>query len=168
MDLLVFRHGIAEDAADAGKSDFDRELTRRGVERTTRAAAGLARVADAPQAILTSPKLRAAQTARIAAEAFDMDTETCDVLAEQDVAAIHDMLRRRREDRLMVVGHEPVLSQLVERLCLAGASSRSGFVEMKKAGGALVTGAIRRDEPPQPVALHWLLPPRVLRALGGA
>jgi len=70
MQLLVFRHGIAEDDS-AGGSDFSRQLTDEGVDRTRRAAAGLRKVAPSPQVILTSPKVRARQTADLAGEAFD-------------------------------------------------------------------------------------------------
>lgn len=165
MELLIVRHGIAEDAERSGKTDDERALTPRGVERTTRAATGLARIADRPETILASPKRRAMQTAGILGEAFDLSPQTCDLLAEEDIPALLTLLRERTEHRLMLVGHEPTLSQLIERLCAGERIATPGFIDMKKAACALVEGPIGRDEPPGPRLLRWLIPPRVLRTL---
>ena len=81
------------------------------------------------------------------------------------LAEIHlRVLRDRTEDRVVLVGHEPTMSALVERLCAPEAPR--AFVELKKAGCALVEAPIRGDEPPGRGRLRWLLPPRVLRSLG--
>jgi len=67
MKLYIFRHGIAEDVGPDGTDD-SRRLTREGVDKTRKAAAGIARLGAKPDVILTSPKVRAAQTADLAAE----------------------------------------------------------------------------------------------------
>lgn len=164
MQLILFRHGIAEDAHN-GIADADRALTPRGIERATLAARGLARLADRPDAILTSPKIRAAQTAAILGDVFDLVPQTVDALAGDSPHAIQRMLRDRSERELLLVGHEPSLSTLIEMLCVGGASA-TGFVELKKAGAALVEAPLHRGEPAGKATLHWLIPPRVLRMLG--
>ncbi len=164
MQLLLFRHGIAEPPEEAD-SDASRALTPRGADRTLLAAHGLARVTDRPQAILTSPKTRALQTAAIAAEVFDMAPEPVDVLADGDPRRVLAMLRRRAEASVMLIGHEPWMSELIETLCMPKAPH--GFLELKKAGAALVDAPIRLDEPPGTGVLRWLIPPRVLRSLAG-
>lgn len=164
MQLLLFRHGIAE-PYDPALPDADRTLTQRGIERTTQAAQGLLRIADRPDAILTSPKIRAVQTAAIVGDALDVNPEICPVLATGSAHDIALMLRGRSEERLMIVGHEPYLSQLIEVLCWEQVEPWRNAVAMKKAGCALLEGPIRRDETPDRVMLQWLLPPRVLRTL---
>lgn len=165
MDLVLFRHGIAEPLAGEVIHDADRALTPRGIERTTLAAHGLARIIDRPEVILTSPKTRAAQTAALVSEAFDLTPEVCPVLASGDPAAVLRMLRDRREGRVLIVGHEPVLSELITLLCLGDDAGAVSFVDFKKAGAALVTGPIRRSDIPGPATLEWLIPPRILRTL---
>lgn len=163
MQLLLFRHGIAEPAAP-GQRDHDRALTREGVERTGQAARGLARIIDPPDAILTSPKKRAVQTAALVGNALNLDPETVEVLSEGPADPIIRMLANRRESSLLLVGHEPWMSELAERLCAPRESV--GFIDLKKAACALVEAPLRTDEGNGRGVLRWLIPPRVLRALG--
>lgn len=162
MRLLVFRHGIAEDHSADG-TDAARALTDQGVERTRAAARGLARIAEAPEVILSSPKVRARQTAREAAAAFGREVEVMDDLADGPPGAVLQALAARAEGSAMIVGHEPMLSELIEQVCTGG--RRLGFVDMRKAGcacldvsfdpGGAVTGT-----------LLWLATPKMLRAAG--
>ena len=158
MRITFFRHGIAEDRG--GKPDAERALTEEGVKKTRRAAKGLAKVADQPDAILTSPKTRAVQTADLVAEAFGAKHATLDALGSADTDAILHALGERGESELLLVGHEPDFSELVERLCFGRAHER---VDLKKAGCAIV-------DCPEGVRdgggeLSALLPPKVLRSL---
>ncbi len=164
MELLIFRHGIAEED-DGAKPDAERRLTPRGVERTRQAARGLAKVYDEPNAILTSPKVRAAQTAEILAEVFKVKPEPFEPLAEADAPAIRRALRQRAEARVALVGHEPALSELIARLC--GYRKGGGPIELKKAGCALLDAPLGADETHGDATLRWLIPARVLRALAG-
>lgn len=166
MQIILFRHGIAQEG-HPGLPDAERALTHRGIERTMMAARGLARVADKPDAILTSPKVRATQTAALLGDVFDMVPQVIDALASERVEAIIEMLEERRENEVLLVGHEPTMSGLVERLCAGeDLGGLGGFVELKKAGAALVEAPVRRDEPGTRGVLHWLMPPRMLRAIG--
>jgi phosphohistidine phosphatase len=161
MQLLLFRHGIAEDHGPDG-TDASRRLTREGIEKTTEAARGLAKIADAPGVILTSPKVRAKQTADIVAEAFGERPETLDALAEEDLDAILRALAKRDEERILVVGHEPTFSRLVEFICTG---QMRGSVEMKKAGCACVELDLQRNGKAAHGKLQWLATPRILRVI---
>ena len=81
-----------------------------------------------------------------------------DVLSDGPPRDIVDMLRRRGEPCILLVGHEPWMSELIELLC-AGPVSH-GFIELKKAACALIDADLSGT-----ATLRWLLPPRVLRAL---
>lgn len=118
MKIYVMRHGPAEDFAASG-SDADRALTPSGRARV-RAVAQLLRTHDeAPQAIVSSPLVRALQTAEIVAAEVGVDrVETSrDLAPGGDMAGFVAALVRDRRKRAMIVGHEPDLSGLVATLC---------------------------------------------------
>jgi phosphohistidine phosphatase len=161
MQLLLFRHGIAEDHGPDG-TDASRRLTKEGIERTAEAARGLAKIADAPGAVLTSPKVRARQTADLVADAFGERAEVLDALADEDFEAILRALAKREEETIVIVGHEPTFSRLVEFVCTGQVR---GSVEMKKAGCACVELELQRSGKVTFGRLHWLATPRMLRAV---
>lgn len=158
---MLFRHGIAEVRGPDG-TDATRRLTDEGVEKTRLAAAGLRRVAERPDVILTSPLVRAAQTAAILGEVFDRDPVVMDELAAGPAARVIGALSDCRESVVMLVGHEPTLGRIVEAICTLDAPPP--FVDMKKAGCACVVverngAAFGRG------ILQWLATPSILRAL---
>jgi len=161
MRLILIRHAIA---VPHGAPDFleeERPLTTRGEKRFRAAAAGLARIVKRPDAVLTSPLLRAKQTAEIAARAWGRLTPI-DVaaLATGDIEALAGLLREHPPTgRLALVGHEPHMSALLARLIGAGRSERLTF---RKGGAALVDLAGSLEDGG---SLLWYLPPRVLRRL---
>lgn len=159
MHLLLLRHGIAEDHSHDG-TDAARRLTEEGVRKTRKAVAGLASIIDPPQAILTSPKRRAHETAQLAAEQFSLPCETVDLLAAEQPRAIADMLRSRNKTSLILVGHEPTLSWLAELLCTG--ECRRGFVRLKKAGCICLDARLDGDG----TQILWSATARMLRALG--
>lgn len=124
MKLYVMRHGSAEDEAPSGR-DADRALTASGRERTRNVARALVGQNEAPLTILSSPLVRALQTAEIVAAVTDHDrrdgsTGVVEVRRElapggDALALTLEMLRAGRK-RVMVVGHEPDLSTLVSSL----------------------------------------------------
>ena len=160
MHIYLFRHGIAMDR-EPGMTDAERPLTDEGLDKTRRAAAGLARIVEPPEMILSSLRRRAEQTAQIAAEVFSASVEPAPALGEPNVRAIVDLLEQRVEDRLMLVGHEPTLSELTELLCFGQVTGR---LILKKAGCVYVnTEGLPR---PGSGALQWLATPKMLRKLG--
>jgi phosphohistidine phosphatase len=159
--LLVFRHGIAEDTAADG-TDASRVLTAEGVSRTRKAARALTRLFDAPEVILTSPKARARQTAEAAAEAFGSPIEVLDELADGPPEPVLRALARRSEETVMIVGHEPMLSELVEHVCTGGRSR--GFVDLRKAGCACLEVTFGPGGDAAEATLLWLATAKMLRA----
>jgi len=159
MEILLFRHGIAEDSSPHG--DGARRLTKEGIEKTNEAARGLARIIDRPEVLFTSPLTRAVQTADILADALDVKPQTMPALASGSADAVLREVRKVEESFIILVGHEPMLGELGAMLC-AGDGAR--FLEVKKAGALLIdTGG--RAPAPGVATLVWMATPAMLRAL---
>lgn len=162
MQLFVFRHGIAEDVAADGTDEY-RALTEEGIEKTRKAAEGLAKISSRPDAILTSPLLRAKQTAAILGQVLQCEPRVMKALAFGPPSAIVRNLRRRRDDSVLLVGHEPTLSRLIE-LLLTG-QEPTDFVQMKKAGCACIETPLPDKGVTGGGKLLWLATPKMLRAM---
>jgi phosphohistidine phosphatase len=151
MELYLFRHGIAEDAKPGGP-DANRALTDEGRKKVAEVAKAARRAGVAPSLIVSSPYVRAVETARIAAEVFEYQGDVVRTEAlvphgkpEKVWAELRDY---REEAAILLAGHEPLLSHLVSYL-LASPALR---VEMKKAAmvridvesfGAMPHGTLR-------------------------
>lgn len=167
MRVILFRHGIAHDRSDpACPVDAERALTEEGRKKSRRAARGLCVLGCRPTRILTSPYLRARQTAEIAAEAFglaaDRITTTDALLPEAAPYAIFHALHAfaGTDGEILCAGHAPHLDRA---LALSITGGRVPVTSLKKAGAALLL----LDELPRPNGeLVWLVPPRVLTELG--
>lgn len=157
MRLYLVRHAAAEPREDWGADDASRPLTAKGARGAARVGEALAAAGVEPAAIVTSPYLRCAQTARILAEALGGPTS-----AEEDerlepgfgpraLAAV--IAEREDEGDLMLVGHEPDMSDVIA--ALAGGAR----VDLKK--GAVARIDISQIEPLAGV-LVWLAPPGLL------
>jgi phosphohistidine phosphatase len=162
VDILILRHGIAEDPADAasaGRSERERTLTEEGIRKTTEVCGGLAALIERIDHIFTSPLVRARQTAQILAEATDC-SDVSDLAALEPAGSLSDVCTALGgQGTVAVVGHEPDLGILCG-LLLTG--DEIGLIELKKAGAVLV----RCDEPGRGGGeLIWALPPRVSQAL---
>jgi phosphohistidine phosphatase len=162
MRLLVVRHAIAVPHGTPGVADNDRPLTPEGEDKFREAAQGLARILDRPDALLTSPWLRARQTAKIAAEAWGgPEPKQTDALASGSFEAQAEVLDEYPEDATVAIfGHEPWVSQLLARLIGTRHDQRLTF---KKGGAALVDLPGRLADGG---SLLWYLPPKLLRKLG--
>ncbi|MCC6466193.1 MAG: histidine phosphatase family protein [Planctomycetes bacterium] len=167
MRLYVFRHGPAgERDAKRWPDDSLRPLSRAGRSRAAAAVRGIrAACKPLPAVILTSPLLRAHQTALLAQSGLRLPPralKNCEALQPgRPVQALLDALAEHGEQPVMIVGHEPDLSRLVAHL----ACGQPGGValELKKAGLCVLDVQWQ----PQPQAtLLALLRPAVLRALG--
>jgi phosphohistidine phosphatase len=159
--LCLVRHAIAEERGQAWPDDRLRPLTREGKERMAGAAMGLSRLL-APEIILTSPLVRARQTAEIVQAVFPgVHVQVCDALAagsHQDLATATAGF----DGDVIAVGHEPSISGALSWFLTA--SDLAASFDVKKGSAHLLgfDGA--------PAAGHgwllWSLPPRVLRDLG--
>lgn len=166
MWVHLLRHGIAIDPTDpACPTDPERFLTEKGRARTELATAGLRRVVEPPTLVLSSPYVRARQTAEIALAAFggEIPIETSDALVPMaDPSKIVEVLRGRSEASILCVGHAPNLD-LVAAL-LAGADDP--VTSLKKAGAASLEIRSGRAAAGNGV-LVGVYPASVLRKLGG-
>jgi phosphohistidine phosphatase len=168
-DLYIVRHGIAVEPGTPGIPDDERPLTPKGEKRMRQIAHGLRMLDLKLDRIITSPLPRARGTAEIIADALGVREllETSNVLqAGTSAATVERWLRERTEDRLMIVGHNPTLSDLLSLLVLG--STQPTICDMKKGGiAALAQEAGAKDL----YELHWIAPPRLIRGLmdgGGA
>ncbi len=160
MQVLLVRHAIAfERDAKRWPDDADRPLSPRGLERGRRAARGLKDLAPRPQAVLTSPAVRARQTAAVLRESALWPAATvCAALAPGTAAEeALSVLRRTRAPCVALVGHEPDLGELMSA-CLG---AREGALALRKMGAALLE--FRGSPRPAAGRLAWLMTPRQLR-----
>jgi phosphohistidine phosphatase len=150
--LWLLRHGEA--VPHESKPDDDRELTPRGERQAIAAGEGLARLGVEFAACYTSPKVRAAQTARLACEALNIEPVEEDSLADgfDREDALELLLRHGADARVLVVGHEPSFSQVVHDFI-------GGRIDFKKGGVAAVRAERASGE------LLVLLRPRELESL---
>jgi phosphohistidine phosphatase len=167
VELLVIRHGVAEEREDfaaTGKDDSLRPLTKEGRWKMERGARALRRALPSLNVIATSPFTRAAQTAKIVAAAYDdVDVERVDALTpEGRPQAFLAWLRGRESDeRVAAVGHEPHLGSLVYWLLTGEAVE--GRIAMKKGGACLLELDPRSRA--RKATLLWALTPSLLRRL---
>ena len=156
MELYFLRPGIATAVAPHGESDAERPLTKEGIAKMRASARGLRRLGLRLDALLSSPLVRAHQTAAIVAQELGLELRLADELAPGcDPERLFALLGEyRAAERVMVVGHEPDFSSLI------GALTGGSRVLMKKGGLGCVS--IERLEQGAGT-LTWLLPPRILR-----
>lgn len=150
-ELLLLRHGQAQDFGADG-TDASRDLTSKGEGQARAAGVALAALGLAPDVVLASPKVRAWRTALLACEALGgAPVEHPAVVGfDRDEA----LLAAGLGDRVLVVGHEPDLSQTI--FDLTGSD-----VRMRKAAVAVIAVAGTRAE------LRALLGPDVLARVRG-
>jgi phosphohistidine phosphatase len=158
MQIYILRHGIAEDEASSGQ-DADRELTSEGRKKLREVLRVAERANVSPSLIVTSPLVRAVQTAEVAVEVLgyrEVLVRTEALTPSSSPEAVWEEIRNHRGvQQLMLVGHEPLLSQLVAYLL--GAPSLA--VEMKKAGLARIDMEGFSSQPRG--VLKWLLVPKL-------
>ena len=144
--IYLLRHGDAEDGE--GKPDEDRELTEKGRRQADAAGRAMAVLGIRPDACLTSPKVRARDTAEIACRHLDLKPEETVDLRGGPFDARE--LAEGRGDALLV-GHEPDMSNELARLA-------GGQLKLKKGGLAATEGRL----------LHLLLRPKELERIAGS
>jgi phosphohistidine phosphatase len=159
MEVYILRHGIAEKVGPDG-SDAKRALTPRGRKQLRKVLRLAHAVAVRPSVILTSPLVRAVQTAEVAAEMLDYQGElvrTPTLLPTTSPQKVwQDLRARKNEQTLLLVGHEPSLSQIVAHL-LGTPNLR---IDLKKAG--LVRIHLEKFAPAPAGILQWLLAPKLV------
>lgn len=131
QQLWLLRHGEA--VPHESKPDFERELTARGERQAVAAGAALARLGVEFAAIYTSPKVRALDTAKLAAQALNVEPEVEEVLSDDfDAGDALELIARHDADaRVLVVGHNPSFAQVVHDLT-------GGRIDFKKGAVAAI------------------------------
>ena len=161
-ELYFIRHGLAEERGEAWPDDMKRPLTDEGMSRMRKAARGLARLGVSVDVVLTSPLVRARQTAEIVAAGLDPRPSLVNVDSLSPdgtyAAVIADLEKYVRKSRIALVGHEPMMGELAARLI----GSRHPM-EFKK--GAVCRIDVEDLPPAGPGDLRWLLTPKILTAL---
>ena len=159
MELYLLRHAHAGDPAKWSGDDGDRPISAKGRGQAERLGRLLAAIEFEPDAILTSPKVRAEQTARIVADALGQKVATSERLTSGfDLDALRLLVDEAgAPERLLVVGHDPDFSELLSEL--VGAP-----IQLRK--GAIARVDVRQPVEPGDGALRWLVPPDVLSAEG--
>ena len=156
LDLL--RHADAGDPGAWDRPDAERPLSDKGRKQAKRLGDHLASIGFRTETIVTSPKVRAAETAELVAEKIDGSVTPDDRLAGSlDVDVIETILSDAGDPaEAMLVGHDPDFSELLSVLCAAAG------ITMRK--GALARVEIERPLRAGGGTLRWLLPPDALKA----
>jgi phosphohistidine phosphatase len=159
LRLHLLRHAHAGDAMEWDGDDALRPLTHKGRRQSERLGRFLGERGIRPDVIVSSPKVRALQTAEIVAGALDMTVRIDDRLGEgfgkRELWALLDELGAREP---MLVGHDPDLSQLLVYL-IDGAG-----ISLRKA--ALATIDLETKLGDGDGTLRWLVPPDLLEGAG--
>ncbi len=138
-------------------------MTPEGKRRAKKAADGLKRLTNPPDRLLTSPLVRARQTAQILTDVagWPRAEEAPELSPDEAPQALLALLSKDRSKLVAVVGHQPALGHLLSA-CLLG-ESRNLPIDLKKNAVACVSfrGSIRAGR----ATLKWLATPRMLRAL---
>ena len=162
MEIYILRHGIAVERGTPGnKKDSDRPLTPEGEQKMNQIAEAILGMELNFDLILSSPYKRAEQTANIVASELDEEVTFTEFLepdgnALELIAEIND----EKPQRVLLVGHEPYLSQLISVLTTGGSDAA---IELKKGGLCKLTTAKLTFG--RCATLNWLLTPKLLREL---
>ncbi len=156
LDLILVRHADAGDPEAWAGPDAARPLSSKGRKQAQRLARYLREVKLEPDAIVTSPKLRAAQTAAAIGEALGVEVRIDDRLAEGfGLAELDAILREGSFRRPILVGHDPDFSDLLALLVGGSIPLRKGALARLDVPGDVSAGAGAG-------VLRWLIRPDAL------
>lgn len=163
MMLYIMRHGLAEQPTPKG-DDAARHLTAEGADKIRKAAAGLRAAGFTFEMILTSPIMRAMETAKIVASEFEglKPRTLAELTTGASPAGVLDALSKLQlPESVIAVGHEPTLSRLASLLLTGSSESmeirlKPGGVIALEFGDGVGRGAAK---------LRWMMTQRQLRQL---
>lgn len=158
MHLYLFRHGEAEDAP-AGKPDSSRALTAKGVERSASVVKMARDGGVSPSLIVSSPYLRAMQTAEVAAKEFGWKGEIVQLASlvphGTPEGVWSDLRDLRDEAAIVLAGHEPLMANLAAYLLNAPElkvdMKKSAMIHIESAMSAMPRGVLR-----------WMIVPKLV------
>ena len=161
MNIFILRHGVAVERGTAGfERDADRPLTAKGERRMERIVDAMEAMDLSFDVILSSPYVRARQTAEIVARGLGLKKKlefTDDLTPGGESRALVTALNRRdpRPDSVLLVGHEPYLSELLSTLTCGDGRM---LIDFKKGGLCKLEAENLRHG--RCATLSWLLTPR--------
>jgi phosphohistidine phosphatase len=164
MELILMRHGIAEEREEFAKKNLEdhlRPLTLKGRKRVQKVCMRLRDWVDEVDLIVSSPFVRARQTAELASQIF-IDTkvvESAELVPSSPPQAFKRWLQSHgdQDKRIIAVGHEPQLSVLTTFLLT---SQLEPILELKKGGILCLEMTSFKTIAPGGAKLSWLLQPR--------
>ena len=163
MNLYMIRHAIAVDESTSDyASDSERPLTDKGRKRMRQIAKALRHLGVEFDLILSSPYVRARETAEILADVFKMKDKI--VFSDHLIPEgnpellIGEINEKHSADSLAIVGHEPHLSSLIGLLT---ADTAKIEITLKK-GGVCHLSADDLHHHDHRATLEWLLTPGIL------
>ena len=160
----MLRHGDAVPRGTPGYPNDDRPLTEDGIKKLTESAKGIASLADNFDAIVSSPLVRALETAKITAESvgYGNDIDTTEYMVPGNpMRSLFNFLRDYNDKvKLLLVGHEPHLGYLASYLL----GIEEHAIEFKKGGMCRID--IEGFPPKKKGKLIWHLTQKQLIALG--
>lgn len=166
MNLYIIRHAIAVEEGTPGyEEDSQRPLTDKGKKKMRQIAKGLRALGVRFDMVLSSPYIRAKETAEILADVFKMKkslelSENLIPMSDPDLL-IAELNEKYSVDSIALVGHEPALSHLIGFLV----SERGGLdITLKK--GGVCSLSIDDLHHARKATMEWLLTPGMLVELG--
>lgn len=162
MHLYIVRHGIAIDREDPKcPPDPERYLTEEGIEKTKQVAKGIAVIQTGADLLLSSPYVRAHQTAEIFAGELEYPRQkirrTHLLLPGAEPSLLfRELAKEKHASAVFIFGHAPQLDDVIS----TALGSKRHVTALKKAGVALIE--LRRISPPMG-QLVWLATPKLLR-----
>ena len=130
----MLRHGDAVPRGTPGYPNDDRPLTEEGIKKLTESAKGIARIVESFDIIISSPLIRALDTAKITAETVGYEKEiptTEYLIPGNPMRSLFNFLKEyNNKEKLLLVGHEPQLGYLASYLL----GIEEHVIEFKKGG----------------------------------
>jgi len=158
MEIYLLRHAIAEERSASGR-DADRQLTEEGRQKLRKVMKRAAGAGVEPSLILSSPLIRAVQTAEIAAEVLKYGGKIVKVdslTPDSSPREVWEEIRARKDEQaILLAGHEPLYSATTAYLL---GSTRS-MVDFRKAG--LVRIDVQGFGGSPGGVLQWMLTPKL-------
>lgn len=158
MELFLLRHGKAADHGSEYPDDSLRPLTSAGKEKMVEIARGMRKMGLEFDQILSSPYVRARETAEIVTKTFQIPekmklTDNL-IIGKSPKKIIKELESYKDNSRILLVGHEPFLSDLISKLLIG---SFEVVAVMKKGGLCKLTvGSLEQEY----AELNWLLTPK--------
>ncbi len=158
MDVYFLRHASAGESLPNPKQDEKRPLDQLGIDQSKRMGKVLAKLEVKLDAIISSPLTRATQTAALVAQEIGHQKSVLledSLRPDAEFEDFHDLLKRHTKQKaIMVVGHNPTLSEFLS--LLVSDEAIDSTIELKK-------GAIAKIEWKKRALLEWILTPKTVQ-----